>query len=207
MFEIQNITQPPTIDSREVARMLNKKHPDLLRDIKRNEDYFTESTIAFSEFFLETTYKDASGKQNKNYQITRKGCEFLAHKMTGKKGAIFTAKFVNAFHAMEQELTSPALSQNILLELMESQKRFMEQATELIKQSAEFKALPAPRKRKSKTAKPLLIETFPPEIQEVVDVLVMNGYSAGKIRTLMKAMGYSVSENAIRRYIKQGGGN
>ena len=207
MLEIVKTTLSPTIDSREVAKMLNKKHPDLLRDIKRNEDYFTESKIAFSEFFIETTYKDASGKQNKHYQITRKGCEFLAHKMTGRKGAIFTAKFVDAFHTMEQELTNPTLPQNILLELIESQKRFMEQATELIKQSAEFKVLPAPRKRKSKTTKPLLIETFPPEIQEVVDVLVMNGYSAGKIRTLMKPMGYSVSENAIRRYIKQGGGN
>lgn len=92
------------LDSREVAKMLGKNHADLLRDVAKNEKYLTESKIAFSEFFKETQYKDSTGKKNKRYDITKKGCEFLAHKLTGKKGAIFTATYINKFHKMEQAL-------------------------------------------------------------------------------------------------------
>ena len=57
-----------------------------------------------SEFFIEATYKDASGKTNKCYYCTRKGCEFLAHKFQGEKGILFTARYINRFHDMEQAL-------------------------------------------------------------------------------------------------------
>jgi Rha family phage regulatory protein len=99
-FELKKLV----LDSREVAKMLGKNHADLLRDIAKNVKYLTESKIAFSEFFQETRYKDSTGKKNKRYDITKKGCEFLAHKLTGKKGAIFTATYINKFHEMEQAL-------------------------------------------------------------------------------------------------------
>lgn len=99
-FELKKLV----LDSREVAKMLGKNHADLLRDIAKNVKYLTESKIAFSEFFKETQYKDSTGKKNKRYDITKKGCEFLAHKLTGKKGAIFTATYINEFHKMEQAL-------------------------------------------------------------------------------------------------------
>jgi len=99
-FELKKLV----LDSREVAKMLGKNHADLLRDVAKNVKYLTESKIAFSEFFKETQYKDSTGKKNKRYDITKKGCEFLAHKLTGKKGAIFTATYINEFHKMEQAL-------------------------------------------------------------------------------------------------------
>lgn len=99
-FELKKLV----LDSRDVAKMLGKNHADLLRDVAKNEKYLTESKIAFSEFFKETQYKDSTGKKNKRYDITKKGCEFLAHKLTGKKGAIFTATYINEFHKMEQAL-------------------------------------------------------------------------------------------------------
>lgn len=102
-FELKKLV----LDSREVAKMLGKNHADLLRDIAKNAKYLTESKIAFSEFFQETQYKDSTGKKNKRYDITKKGCEFLAHKLTGKKGAVFTATYINKFHEMEQALKEP----------------------------------------------------------------------------------------------------
>ncbi|KYM49447.1 hypothetical protein A2U11_10805 [Fusobacterium necrophorum subsp. funduliforme] len=96
-----------TLDSRDVAKMVEKNHADLLRDIAKYKAYLAESKIAFSEFFQENQYKDKTGKRNKKYDITKKGCEFLAHKMTGKKGAIFTATYINKFHEMEQVLKNP----------------------------------------------------------------------------------------------------
>lgn len=92
------------LDSREVAKMLGKNHADLLRDIARNVEYLIESKIAFNDFFQETQYKDKINRTNKKYDITKKGCEFLAHKLTGKKGAIFTATYINEFHKMERAL-------------------------------------------------------------------------------------------------------
>ena len=39
------------------------------------------------------------------YNITKKGCKFIAHKMTGTKGISFTARYINKFHDMEQAIT------------------------------------------------------------------------------------------------------
>lgn len=95
------------IDSREVAKMMEKRHADLLRDIAVNSEYLSsviQRKIALNEFWRKSTYKDSIGRSMKCYLITKKGCEFLAHKMTGKKGAIFTAVYINRFHEMEEKL-------------------------------------------------------------------------------------------------------
>ena len=89
-----------SLDSREVAKMLPKAHAHLLRDIDKWNEYFTESNFGFSEFWQESSYSRAL----KCYLITKKGCEFIAHKMTGRKGAIFTATYINRFHEMEELL-------------------------------------------------------------------------------------------------------
>ena len=93
-----------SLDSREVAKMLPKAHAHLLRDIDKWNEYFTESNVGFSEFWQESSYRDTTGRTLKCYLITKKGCEFIAHKMTGKKGALFTATYINRFHEMEQAL-------------------------------------------------------------------------------------------------------
>lgn len=87
-----------TIDSRQVAVMLEKEHSELLKDIRKYTEYLREGNFPFSEFFIESSYKTkGNNKTYKNYQITKKGCEFLAHKLTGAKGATFTAKYIYAF--------------------------------------------------------------------------------------------------------------
>lgn len=95
-----------TLDSREVAEMIGKNHSDLLRDITRYSNYFNGSKVALVEFFQESQYLDSKGEKRKNYRITRKGCEFLAHKLTGRKGSIFTALYINRFHEMEKEINN-----------------------------------------------------------------------------------------------------
>lgn len=96
-----------SLDSREVAEIVSKRHTDLLRDLEKYSGYLKESTerkIALSEFWQESFYKDITGRTLKCYLITKKGCEFIAHKMTGRKGAIFTATYINRFHEMEELL-------------------------------------------------------------------------------------------------------
>ena len=100
------IKKMATLDSREVAKMLEKEHSNLLKDITRYINYFNGVKINLVEFFQESQYLDSKGEKRKNYRITRKGCEFLAHKLTGRKGSIFTALYINRFHEMEKEINN-----------------------------------------------------------------------------------------------------
>ena len=89
------------ISSLEVSEMVGKRHTDLIRDVRRYIDQFNERNIASVDFFTESTYKDGKGEERPCYQVTKKGCEFIAHKLTGVKGAEFTARYINRFHEME----------------------------------------------------------------------------------------------------------
>lgn len=105
MNNLQRIKKvPQTIDSREVAEMVGKEHKELLRDIRRYSGQFNQSNLALVEFFQESSYQDAKGEARPCYLVTRKGCEFIANKLTGVKGTEFTAKYINRFHDMEQGL-------------------------------------------------------------------------------------------------------
>ena len=57
----------------------------------------TEARTRVSEYFIESTYKDESGKTTKCYECTKLGCDMLANKMTGEKGILFTAKYIKRF--------------------------------------------------------------------------------------------------------------
>lgn len=90
-----------TLDSREVAEMVGKKHYNLIRDIKGYVEELGELKIEVTDFFRENTYKTEQNKTLPCYDITKKGCEFIAHKLTGIKGTEFTARYINRFHDME----------------------------------------------------------------------------------------------------------
>lgn len=100
-----------TLDSREVARMVGKRHDHLIRDIETyiqyldNPDLGNGSKPMVADFFIESSYKSGKPPRNyKKYDCTKKGCEFIAHKLTGQKGVLFTATYINRFHEMEQRL-------------------------------------------------------------------------------------------------------
>lgn len=106
-----------TLDSREVAVMLNKRHDHLLRDIDTYISYLGQNPkLGSDDFFKETSYKAGTGRRYKIYQITKKGCEFLAHKQTGRKGSSFTASYINRFHEMEAQLSKRPLQQTLIEE-------------------------------------------------------------------------------------------
>lgn len=106
-----------TITSIEVADMVGKPHNDLMKDIRRYTSQFNEGNISHVEFFTENTYLDKKGQERPCYLVTKKGCEFIAHKLTGIKGTEFTAKYINRFHEMEETIQKPrtALEQIALL--------------------------------------------------------------------------------------------
>lgn len=113
-----------TISSVEVAEMIGKDHNKLLRDIRSYIDQFSLSKIGQSDFFTDSTYKNGRGKEYPCYQVTKKGCEFIAHKLTGIKGTEFTAKYINKFHEMERIITEhvPHGKELLALAVLEAQK-------------------------------------------------------------------------------------
>lgn len=103
---MQKIEQ--TLSSLEVAEMVEKEHSKLLRDLRKYEEQFAEAKIGLGDFFQKSNYLDANNQPRPCYLITLKGCEFIAHKLTGIKGTIFTARYINRFHEMQDIITRQA---------------------------------------------------------------------------------------------------
>lgn len=109
MNNLQNMTNN-TITSMEVAEMVEKDHSNLMKDIRRYIQKSAEVKIDLGDFFTESTYQDANNQKRPCYDVTKKGCEFIANKLTGAKGVAFTAKYINRFHEMEDKLSVRKLS-------------------------------------------------------------------------------------------------
>ena len=107
------------VDSREVARMIEKEHKNLLRDIKGYSDVLGQSSnLSTANFFIESTYTNENNQSYPCYLLTRKGCDMVANKMTGEKGIIFTAKYVTKFEEMEKQQQAPMQQLSPQLQLL-----------------------------------------------------------------------------------------
>lgn len=99
-----------TITTLEVAEMMETEHWKLLRKLdgdKKSDGIIkilTDNNFVVSDYFIPSSYKDVSGKENKCYQVTKLGCDFLANKSTGEKGILFTARYVKRFYEMEHQI-------------------------------------------------------------------------------------------------------
>lgn len=106
-------------DSRDVAEMTGVRHGHLLEKIDGYVDIISRSTepkIRLSDFFIESSYQDTTGRTLKCYLLTRKGCDMVANKMTGEKGVLFTAAYVTRFEEMEKKLSHPTDIAKLLLD-------------------------------------------------------------------------------------------
>ena len=93
------------LNSREVAEIIGKRHHHLLRNISGYISKIcnsTETNFGFSDFFVESTYEDSTGRELPCYLISKMGCEVVANKLTGEKGTLFTVNYVARFNAMEK---------------------------------------------------------------------------------------------------------
>lgn len=105
-LQVFNFNSVDVVDSRDVAKLVEKQHKNLLRDI---DGYImtmknsTELKIEPSDFFIPSSYKDSTGRTLPCYLLTKKGCDMVANKMTGQKGVLFTAAYVTAFEKMREQ--------------------------------------------------------------------------------------------------------
>lgn len=130
------------VDSREVAEMVDKRHANLVRDI---ENYLLvlgqNSKLSSDEFFIESSYQAGTGKFYKHYLLTKKGCDMVANKMTGEKGIIFTAMYVDAFHQMQEHIQQQTMNAprtqleaiKMFVQIQEEQQAFNERIQNEVK--------------------------------------------------------------------------
>nr|DAH65602.1 MAG TPA: regulatory protein [Caudoviricetes sp.] len=98
------------VDSREVAEMVGKEHKNLIRDIRNYVEILQGSKLSSENFFIESEYLNSRNQKQPCYLLTKQGCEMVANKMTGEKGILFTAEYVQAFNKMEEHIKQPQIS-------------------------------------------------------------------------------------------------
>lgn len=103
-LNVINVNGQYIADSREIAEMTGTRHDHLLAKI---DGFYvvlaTDPNFRVSDFFIAGTYEDSTGRTMKKYDCTRKGCDMIANKMTGKKGVLFTATYVTRFEELEKK--------------------------------------------------------------------------------------------------------
>lgn len=134
-------------DSRDVAKVLGKRHKDVLRMISTMCRHLNGRKIAPVDFFLRASYEDAKGERRPCYYLSEMGCEMVAHKQTGEAGTEFTAKYVKAFHEMKDFIAernstiwkdTRALGKEIRRREIEAIRRFVDYAKAHGSQGAEW---------------------------------------------------------------------
>ena len=141
------------VDSRQIAEMVEKRHADLMRDIENYNQILENAKLRSQDFFILSSYKtEGNNKTYPCYLITKKGCDMVANKMTGEKGILFTARYIEKFYEMEEQLHKP-MSQ---LEIIAAN------ATALVEQEKQLKAI---TERQDKQAQ---------EIQGIREVVALN---------------------------------
>ncbi len=105
---ITNYQGIDVIDSLKVSEITGKAHDKLLRDIRGYINIISRSPKLESEsFFVESEYFNSRNQKQPCYLLTKQGCEMVANKMTGEKGILFTAEYVQAFNKMDQRINEP----------------------------------------------------------------------------------------------------
>ena len=91
-----------TASSRQVSEKFEKEHRNVLQSIDILKEQMV--TAEFSALFFETTYKAGTGKNYKEYLMTRDGFSLLVMGFTGEKVLRWKLDYIKAFNEMETEL-------------------------------------------------------------------------------------------------------
>ena len=132
MNELMTSKRIQTIESIEVAKMMDKEHKEIMWMIDGNKKrgivgikptIELSADLHLSDYFIENTYKDSMNRNKKCYSVTKMGCELLANKLTGEKGILFSARYVKRFNEMQNVINNtPMISNKEIQEFKEDVK-------------------------------------------------------------------------------------
>ena len=99
-IDVKEYEGQPVVSSREVANNFEKQHKHVLESI---ENIKAENS-AVTKMFIESSYKACTGKNYKEYLLTRDGFSLLVMGFTGAKALQWKLKYIEAFNKMEEKL-------------------------------------------------------------------------------------------------------
>lgn len=125
-IHIEMYNDQMTVSSREIAKNFEKEHYNVIRDIETLIEQMKNTNLNFefgtknnqlkiegvknnpeiSQYFIETTYKDAKGETRKEYKLTRDGFSLLVMGFTGQKALKWKLDYIEAFNEMERRLSN-----------------------------------------------------------------------------------------------------
>lgn len=126
-----------TINSREIAMMVERRHDQVLRDIENIVNQLGahisvvgsklgKRNFALSDYFIQSTYLDGNNQERPCFDVTKKGCELYGTRMTGSKGTLFAVEYIERFNEMEetvQEISLPTNPMEVLELTFAAQKQ------------------------------------------------------------------------------------
>jgi Rha family phage regulatory protein len=99
------------VSSRDVARVFEKRHDHVLRDIKNILENDAKWGVPN---FGESSYANEQNKQQPEYLITRDGFTLLVMGYTGEKAMGFKKAYIAAFNDMENRLKQPTSIESLI---------------------------------------------------------------------------------------------
>lgn len=125
-----------TINSREIAMMVERRHDQVLRDIENIINQLAahksvvgiklgKRKIVLSDYFIQSTYLDGNNQERPCFDLTKKGCELYGTRMNGAKGTQFAVEYIERFNEMEEtvkEISLPTDPMEILALTFAAQK-------------------------------------------------------------------------------------
>lgn len=104
---------PQVLTSLEVAELMGRTHKKVLESIRLyisqmeeiEKNNATGTKKGWLKYFSDSSYIAGNGQEQPCYNVTKIGCEFLAHKLKGIKGTEFTMRYIDRFHDMEETIS------------------------------------------------------------------------------------------------------
>lgn len=94
-----------TADSRDIAENFDKQHKDVIRAVESLAEQTSAENCA--DLFIESSYQDSYGREQKCYLMTRDGFSLLVMRFTGAAALQWQLKYIEAFNKMEKALAQP----------------------------------------------------------------------------------------------------
>ena len=97
----------PVVSSRKVAEIFAREHAKVIVSVNKIANAQSGVSEKFiKDNFIQSTYKDTTGRKLLEYLLTRDGFVMLAMGFTGKRAMGFKEAYINRFNEMEQRIQS-----------------------------------------------------------------------------------------------------
>lgn len=187
LINIENKNGEMVVSSREVASNFGKRHTEVLRTI---EDKIGQNAKLRSDnYFIETSYKAGTGKEYKEFLMTRDGFSFLVMGFTGRKADEWKIKYIEAFNKMEEYIKSTP--KTLPTNFKEALQQLLVEVEEKEKLQLEIKEL----EPKAKFAETIVSNEKSIDVGSMAKLLKQNGIDTGRTRlfSILRENGFLMS--------------